>query len=74
MNKLIKNILGSSIVKQIEALVDKILSITKDGDYLENPRKQSEVKEYEKQIDQMIYKLYNLTPEEIKIIENTCNK
>jgi len=27
------------------------------------------VKEFEKQIDQMVYKLYDLTPEEIKIVE-----
>jgi len=25
---------------------------------------------YEKQIDQLVYKLYALTPEEIKIVEN----
>lgn len=49
-------------------LVDKILSITKDEDYLENPVKQEKVKEYERQIDQMVYKLYDLTDEEIKII------
>jgi len=49
-------------------LVDKILAITKDEDYLENPVKQEMVKEYERQIDQMVYKLYDLTEEEIKII------
>jgi len=27
------------------------------------------VREYEKQIDQLVYKLYGLTPEEIKIVE-----
>ncbi|KKT34791.1 MAG: hypothetical protein UW24_C0021G0002 [Parcubacteria group bacterium GW2011_GWA2_44_12] len=26
-------------------------------------------RDYEKQIDQLVYKLYGLTPEEIKIIE-----
>jgi len=50
-------------------LVDKILAITKDDDYLENPVKQEMVKEYERQIDQMVYKLYDLTEEEIKIVE-----
>ncbi len=49
--------------------VDKILTITKSSDYLENTSKKEEVKEYEKQIDQLVYKLYDLTPEEIKIIE-----
>lgn len=53
------------------ALVDKILAITKDADYLENPAKQAQVREYEKQIDQLVYKLYNLAPEEIKIVEGS---
>lgn len=43
------------IVSQIESLVDKILAITKDDDYLDNPDKQAKVKEYEHQIDQMVY-------------------
>jgi len=30
---------------------------------------QKQVKEYEHQIDQMVYKLYNLTTGEIKIVE-----
>ena len=29
------------------------------------------VRDYEKQIDQLVYKLYGLTPEEIKIVEST---
>jgi len=32
--------------------------------------KQAKVRDYEKQIDQLVYKLYALTPEEIKIVEN----
>jgi len=55
-------------------LVDNILTITKSNDYLENSVKKEEVKEYGKQIDQMVYKLYELTPEEIEIVENTCKK
>ncbi|MDD5689161.1 MAG: Eco57I restriction-modification methylase domain-containing protein [Caldisericia bacterium] len=51
------------------ALVDKILAITKDEDYLDNSDKQSRVKEYERQIDLLVYELYGLTEEEIKIIE-----
>ncbi len=49
-------------------VVDKILSITKDGDYLHNSHKQAKVKEYECQIDQMVYELYGLTEEEIAIV------
>lgn len=51
-------------------LVSKILAITKDDDYLENSAKQAKVREYEKQIDQLVYKLYSLTAEEIRIVEN----
>jgi len=49
--------------------VNKILAIAKDDDYLQNPAKQAKVREYEKQIDQLVYKLYGLSPEEIKIVE-----
>ncbi|MBC8527469.1 MAG: Eco57I restriction-modification methylase domain-containing protein [Candidatus Cloacimonetes bacterium] len=50
-------------------LVDLILAITKSEDYLENPKKQAEVKSLEAEIDQLVYKLYDFTPEEIKIVE-----
>jgi len=56
--------------KSVVNLVDKILAITKDSDYSENSAKQAKVREYEKQIDQLVYKLHGLTPEEIKIVEN----
>ena len=52
-------------------LVDKILHITKSGNYLANLTEQAKVHEYERQIDQMVYKLYDLTPEEIKVVEET---
>ena len=55
--------------EQILILVDSILAISKDDDYPENFTKQAKVKEYEHQIDQMVYKLYGLTPKEIAIVE-----
>jgi len=55
--------------KQFSNLVNSILIITKDEDYLFNSGKKSKVHEYELQIDQMVYKLYELTEEEIKIVE-----
>lgn len=64
----LKNISESDQKPFIE-LVDRILTITKDDDYLENSSKQIRIKEYERQIDQMVYKLYDLTDEEIDIIE-----
>jgi hypothetical protein len=51
-------------------MVDKIINITKQNDYLLNKEKQKKVKELEEQIDQMIYQLYNLTEGEIEIVEN----
>ena len=63
-------VINSAFVQPINKIVDKILAITKSSDYLENPAKKEEVKEYEKQIDQMVYKLYGLTAEEIEIVEN----
>jgi hypothetical protein len=55
--------------KSFIEIVDKILSITKSNDYLQNPKKQAKVKAIEEEIDQLVYKLYNLTQEEIKIVE-----
>jgi len=52
-------------------IINKILSLTQSEDYLENPQKQAKVKEYKRQIDQLVYKLYNLNREEIKIIEKS---
>lgn len=59
----------SSKQKKLINLVDKILAITKDSDYLDNSVKQAKVRDYEKQIDQLVYKLYGLTPKEMEIIE-----
>jgi len=50
-------------------LVDRILSISKDDDYFGNRSRQNKVRDLEKQIDQLVYKLYSLTPEEIRIVE-----
>lgn len=59
---------NESIIYQIESLVDKILAITNDEDYIKNTVKQEKVNEYEYQIDEMVYKLYDLNDDEIKII------
>ena len=50
-------------------IANKILSITKDDDYLQNLRKQTQGKEYGRQIDRMVYELYGLTDDEIAIVE-----
>lgn len=51
------------------SIVDKILAITQTDDYLQNQEKQNAVKEYEKQIDVMVYKLYELTYDEVLTID-----
>lgn len=50
------------IVKQIEVLVDKILEAKK-----QNPA--ADTSPWEREIDELVYGLYDLTPKEIKIIE-----
>ena len=50
-------------------ITDSILSIAKDEDYLQSQQKQSKVQTLEAKINQLVYKLYDLTPEEIKIVE-----
>ena len=47
----------------------KFEELWKDSDYLQNLAKQAQVHDYEKQIDQLVYQLYGLTEEEIKIVE-----
>lgn len=55
----------SSIVN----LVDEILSLTNSDDYLQSQPKQSTVTQRQKEIDQLIYKLYGLTQQEIRLVE-----
>lgn len=64
----IKKIHGTDQKPFVE-LVDRILAITKDEDYLQNQQKQAKVKTLEREIDQMVYKLYDLTEDEIRIVE-----
>jgi len=53
----------------LKKLVFTIQAITKEDDYLADLTAQTKVKSYEHQIDQLVYKLYGLTPEEIEIVE-----
>ena len=54
-------------------VVGNILTVTKDENYSTNSAKKAKVQDYEYQIDQLVYKLYGLTKEEINIIENFSN-
>lgn len=60
---------NEEIAKRIEILVNKIIDITSCKDYESDLNKQSEVKTLENEINALVYKLYNLTTEEIQIIE-----
>ncbi|MEX2029267.1 MAG: TaqI-like C-terminal specificity domain-containing protein [Candidatus Paceibacterota bacterium] len=51
----------------IKTLVNKIIVIKKTNSL-------GDIKNLEAQIDQLVYKLYDLTPEEIEIIENSSKK
>ncbi|MEM4714364.1 MAG: TaqI-like C-terminal specificity domain-containing protein [Candidatus Nanoarchaeia archaeon] len=53
---------NSNLTKKIESFVDKILSDKKKD-------KNADTRKWEEEIDQLVYKLYNLSDEEIKIIE-----
>ena len=56
---------------KIAAKVKEILSITRDTDYRSNIAKQAKARELERHIDQIVYELYGLTPEEIEIVEGS---
>jgi hypothetical protein len=59
------------IADQIVQKVDEILTLTQSEDYGTSQEKQQYVKNLKNEIDKLVYQLYNLTEEEIKIIENT---
>ena len=58
------------LADQIVQKVQEILTLTQSPDFDTNQEKQQKVKELEREIDQLVYKLYGLTEEEIKIIES----
>jgi hypothetical protein len=59
---------------QIVLKVDVILELMHSDDYSFNTDEKDSVKTYEREIDQMVYKLYELTPEEIAIVEGELKK
>jgi hypothetical protein len=62
-------------IKEIEnyepyvRLVDKILLITETENYQQNSSNVKQIQKYGSQINQMVYDLYGLTPEEIAVVE-----
>jgi peptidoglycan/xylan/chitin deacetylase (PgdA/CDA1 family) len=57
------------LADQIVQKVDEILTLTQSHDFETSQEKQQKVKELEKEIDQLVYKLYALTEEEVRLIE-----
>jgi len=54
--------IDDSMESKISEVVDRIIKIKEKG-------KNVDVLKYEHQIDQLVYKLYDLTPDEIAIVE-----
>jgi hypothetical protein len=53
---------------------DEIVKIVKQVLILKKQNKDADTKNLESQIDQLVYKLYDLTSEEIEIVENSSKK
>jgi len=68
--------ISESEQKPFIELVDKILSITQREDYIPagNSEDNKKVKKYEEEIDQLVYQLYELTNEEIKLVNSETEK
>ena len=56
---------------EIVNFVNEIISITQTGGYNTNSEKQAKVRDLEHQIDELVYRLYGLTEEEIKVVEES---
>ena len=50
-------------------LVEQIMSIAKDDDYLENAGSQQKVHTLEQDINRLVYRLYEVSSEEIEVVE-----
>ncbi|MDO8511772.1 MAG: TaqI-like C-terminal specificity domain-containing protein [bacterium] len=62
-------VLENNIQLDFIALEDNIQKVIQSNDYLVNAEKQAKIQDFERQIDALVYSLYDLTNEEIKIVE-----
>lgn len=60
--------ISNSKAEQIEVLVDKILALSTSDQYLNDDAKQQQVAEHEKQMDELVFDIYELTDEEKGIV------
>lgn len=70
MNMYIKEIPKSEQEKFV-TIANKILSLVREDDYCDNKIKQDSVHNYEKEIDKLFYDIFNLSAEEVMVIENS---
>jgi hypothetical protein len=63
-------VIKQPLADQIVQKVDEILTLIQSPDFETSKEKQQRVKELERGIDQLVYKLYGLTEEEIRLIES----
>jgi hypothetical protein len=66
--------LNKSEITVLDKLSSKVISITGGRYYLDDPVRKKKVKALQAEIDQIVYKLYGLTEEEIRIVEGTIKK
>lgn len=59
--------------KPFIALVNKILDVTRDKSYTNDLNKITQVQKYEQKINEMVYELYEIVPEEKNLVENIAN-
>jgi len=55
-------------------VVNEVMHVIKSENYDQSTQKQAKVNALKQEIDQLVYKLYDLTPEEIKIVEGKMQK
>ena len=66
--------LNKSEITVLDKLSSKVISITGGRYYLDDPVRKKKVKALQVEIDQMVYKLYGLTDEEIRTVEQFNKK
>jgi len=65
-----KNILEKDVQNKFIEIVNQIEKLVTFSDYKSNSEKQAKVKDLEHQIDELVYKIYGLTEDEVKIVES----
>jgi len=64
----------NNTINPYELYLNFLYEYFKGKNYLTYSTKQEKVREDESQIDQMMYELYGLTPEEIRVVEDSREK